>query len=71
MPDEIVTETSRVKLSGRAEWLMSVAETELGRSQIETCPAPENNLSKKDVVRFLKELASLGFRVSRPYMVVV
>jgi len=56
MPDEIVTETSRVKLSGRAEWLMSVAETELGRSQIETCPAPENNLSKKDVVRFLKEL---------------
>jgi hypothetical protein len=56
MPDEIVTETSRVKLSGRAEWLMSVAETELGRSQIETCPAPENNLSKKDVVQFLKEL---------------
>lgn len=56
MPAEIVTETSRVKLSGRVEWLMNVAETELGRGQIETCPAPENNLSKKDVEQFLKEL---------------
>lgn len=56
MPDEIVTETDRDKLLGRAEWLMSGAETELGRSRIETCPAPENNLSKKDVVQFLKEL---------------
>src|ERR1700690_2479528 len=56
MPTEIVTETSRVKFSGRVESLMSVAETELGRSQIETCPEPESNLSKKDVVQFSKEL---------------
>jgi len=56
MPTEIVTESSRVKFSGRVESLMSVAETELGRSQIETCPEPESNLSKKDVVQFSKEL---------------
>jgi SRSO17 transposase len=51
MPREIVTETSRVKLLGRAE-LETCCE------QIQTCPAPESNLSKKEVLQFLKELVS-------------
>ena len=44
MPREIVTETNRVKPLGRAD-----------RNPIETCPAPECNLSKKDIEQFLKE----------------
>jgi SRSO17 transposase len=50
MPREIVTETERAKK------LSSEVETQPCRYQIETCPAPECNLSKKDVELFLKEL---------------
>lgn len=50
MPREIVTETSRDKSSGRAKQLSGKAEF-----QIETCPAPECNLSTKDVKLFLNE----------------
>ena len=50
MPREIVTETSRGKSSGRAKRLSGKAEF-----QIETCPAPECNLSTKDVKQFLDE----------------
>jgi SRSO17 transposase len=49
MPNEIVTETSRVRPFGQAE-------LEACWEHLETCPAPECNLSKKDVLRFLKEL---------------
>jgi len=56
MPREIVTETSQDKSSGRAKKLSGKAELQPGRIQIETCPAPECNLSKKDVRLFLNEL---------------
>jgi SRSO17 transposase len=51
MPKEIVTETSRDKSSGRAKKLSGKAGT-----QIETCPAPDCNLSNEDVQLFSKEL---------------
>ncbi len=51
MPKEIVTESSRGKPSGRAKNLSGKAEF-----QIETCPAPEFNLSKQDVKLFSNEL---------------
>jgi SRSO17 transposase len=51
MPKEIVTETSRGKPSGRAKKLSGKDEF-----QIETCPAPEFNLSKQDVKLFSNEL---------------
>jgi len=50
MPREIVTETSRGKSSGRANKLSGKAEF-----QNETCPAPEGNLSTKDVKQFVNE----------------
>jgi len=50
MPREIVTETSRDKSLGRVKKLSGKAEF-----QIETCPAPECNLSTKDVKLFLNE----------------
>jgi hypothetical protein len=50
MPREIVTETSRGKFSGRANKLSGKAEF-----QNETCPAPECNLSTKDVKHFVNE----------------
>jgi len=56
MPKEIVTESGRATLSGRAEKLSSEAKMQLCRVQVETCPAPECNLSKKDVKLFVKEL---------------
>jgi len=58
MPNEIVTEISQVNLPGRVAWWtnVNVAEMGSGRGQMETCPAPECNLGKKDVVQFLKEL---------------
>ena len=56
MPREIVTETRRVKPTGQAKKLSGEAGTKPGRYQIETCPAPECNLDKKDVERSLKEL---------------
>jgi len=50
MPREIVTETRRAKrLSGKAK-------TRTIGIQVETCPAPECNLSTKDVKLFLNEL---------------
>jgi len=51
MPREIVTETSRDKSSGQAKKMRGQA----CRIQIETCPAPECNLSTKDVKLFLNE----------------
>jgi SRSO17 transposase len=56
MPREIVTETSRAKLSGRPEKFSDKAEVQANRIQVETCPAPECNLSTKDVKLFLNEL---------------
>ena len=56
MPREIVTETSRAKLSGRAKKLSGKGEVQACRIQVETCPAPECNLSTKDVKLFLTEL---------------
>jgi SRSO17 transposase len=50
MPKEIVTETNR------ANRLSSKAKTGSNGIQVETCPAPECNLSTKDVKLFLKEL---------------
>jgi SRSO17 transposase len=50
MPREIVTETSRGKSSGRAKKLSVKA-----KFQNETCPAPECNLSTKDVKQFVNE----------------
>lgn len=56
MPREIVTETSREKLSGRAKKLSGKGEVQACRIPVETCPAPECNLSTKDVKLFLNEL---------------
>lgn len=56
MPKEIVTETRREKLSNQAKQLIQKTETHAERIQVETCPAPECNLSTKDVKLFLKEL---------------
>ena len=56
MPREIVTATSREKLSGRAKKLSGKGEVQACRNQVETCPAPECNLSTKDVKLFLNEL---------------
>jgi SRSO17 transposase len=50
MPREIVTETGRGKPSGRAKKLSGKAAF-----QVETCPAPECNLSTKEVKLFLDE----------------
>jgi len=55
MPREIVTETSRDKSSGRAKKLSGKAEGQTCRIQVETCLAPECNLSTKDVKLFLNE----------------
>ena len=56
MPREIVTETHRDNVSGRAQKLSAKTKTQPGRIQIETCPAPECNLSKEDVKLFMNEL---------------
>ena len=48
MPKEIVTESSRDKSLGEAKKSSGM--------QVETCPAPECNLSEKEVKGFLKEL---------------
>ena len=55
MPREIVTETSRDRSSGRDKKLSGKAEVQSCRIQVETCPAPECNLSTKDVKLFLNE----------------
>jgi SRSO17 transposase len=56
MPREIVTETSRDKLSSQAKALIRKTERRVKGVQVETCPAPECNLSTRDVKLFLKEL---------------
>jgi SRSO17 transposase len=53
---EIVTETSGVRPSGRAKPLSPKTKTPLCQIQVETCPAPEFNLGKKEVKLFSKEL---------------
>ncbi len=55
MPREIVTETSQDQSSGRAKKVSGKAEVQACRIQVETCPAPECNLSTKDVKLFLNE----------------
>jgi len=55
MPREIVTETSRDKSSSRAKEVSGQAEGQACRIHIETCPAPECNLSTKDVKLILNE----------------
>ena len=54
MPKEIVTESNRVELKGQTQTLSSKAKS--GPRGIETCVAPECNLSTKDVKLFLNEL---------------
>ena len=54
MPKEIVTESNRAELQGRTQTLSSKAKS--GPRGIETCVAPECNLSTKDVKLFLNEL---------------
>jgi len=55
MPREIVIETNRAKTSSQAQKLTGKTETQSCRIQNETCPAPECNLSTKDVKLFLSE----------------
>ncbi len=56
MPRELVTETSRDKVSGRTQKLSAKSKTQPCDIQVETCPAPECNLSQEDVRLFLNEL---------------
>ncbi|MDP1547078.1 MAG: IS701 family transposase [Anaerolineales bacterium] len=56
MPREIVTETSRDKLSSQVKALIRKTEKHAKGVQVETSPAPECNLSVKEVKLFLKEL---------------
>ena len=56
MPREIVTETSREKLSGRAQKLSGKGGVQACRIEVETCPAPKCTLSTEDVKLFLSEL---------------
>jgi len=56
MPREIVTETRRDESLGRAKKWSDKGEGQASGMQVETCPAPECNLSEKDVKGFLKEL---------------
>jgi SRSO17 transposase len=55
MPREIVTETRRDKSSDRAKKLSGKTEGQACRNEVGTCPAPECNLSTKDVKLFLNE----------------
>ena len=56
MPKEIVTETRRDQRLRQAKQLIRKTERHFKGVQVETCPAPECNLSTKDVKLFLKEL---------------
>jgi SRSO17 transposase len=56
MPREIVTQTRRDKVSGRAQKLSPKTKTQPCQIQVETCPAPECNLSKEEIRLFLNEL---------------
>jgi SRSO17 transposase len=55
MPREIVTETSRDKLSSQAKQLIRKTERRAKGVQVETCPGPECNLSTKEVKLFVNE----------------
>ncbi len=57
MPGEIVPATSRVRRLSRSNQASRGSQAaKVYRNPIETCPAPECNLSKKEVRQFLKEL---------------
>ena len=56
MPREIVTESKRVKSLGQAVQAKNGSQLQVHGNSIETCPAPECNLSQKDVRQFLQEL---------------
>ncbi len=56
MPKEIVTESKQVELLVRAKNLSGNAKRYPDGIEVETCAAPECNLSQKDVKRFLNEL---------------
>jgi SRSO17 transposase len=56
MPKEIVTERGRDKSSSRAKKLSGKGKARASGIEIETCTAPECNLSTKDVRSFLNEL---------------
>ena len=55
MPSGIVTETSRSRSLGQTKKVRGRAEVQAYQIQVETCPAPECNLSTKDVKLFLNE----------------
>jgi SRSO17 transposase len=55
MPREIVSETRRDKLSSQTKQLIRKTEKHAKGVQVETCPAPECNLSTKDVKMFSNE----------------
>lgn len=55
MPREIVTESNRDNLSGQVRQLIRKTERHDKGVQVQTCPAPECNLSTKDVKLFLNE----------------
>jgi SRSO17 transposase len=67
MPKEIVTETRKAKVSQRADKFRTQAGTQTRRIQVETCPAPECNLSQKDVKLFLKEMKKYMKLFKRAY----
>jgi SRSO17 transposase len=56
MPREIVTECHQDKLSSQAKPLIRKTERHPNGIQVETCPAPECNLSMKEVKLFWNEL---------------
>ena len=56
MPRGIVTQTSRDSSLGRAKKISGRAKARVSGIEIETCTAPECNLSTRDVKLFLKEL---------------
>jgi hypothetical protein len=56
MPSEIVTECRQDKLSSQAKLLIRKTERHPNGIQVETCPAPECNLSMKEVKLFSNEL---------------
>ena len=56
MPREIVTETRCDKPLDQAARASRERKAQAPRPEIETCPAPECNLSQKDVRQFLNEL---------------
>jgi len=56
MPREIVTGTRKAKAPKRADKFRKQVGSQSNRIQVETCPAPECNLSTRDVKLFSNEL---------------